>query len=157
MKFPSNRLRLIIVTLVLLAIPLAIKAEDIPAGAWAGTWKFNPAKSKFPGPPPQVDQVTIQPDGTVTVNETNAQGKSSTWTYKPQAGQSVPVEGRGENVTVTASKVNEHRTEQVWNFNGRSAKSFAILSKDGKTQTFHMSGTDKDGKPFQETVVYEKQ
>jgi transposase-like protein len=69
----------------------------------------------------------------------------------------VPVEGRGPNVTVTVSKVNDHRTEQIWNFNGRAAKSFAILSQDGKTQTFHMEGTDKEGKPFHELVVYEKE
>jgi hypothetical protein len=69
----------------------------------------------------------------------------------------VPVEGRGPNVTVIVRKVNPHRTEHTWNFDGRSAKSWAILSKDGKTQTFHIEGTDKDGKPFQELVVFEKQ
>ncbi len=149
--------RSIILTLSLLAIPLMASAADIPAGAFAGTWKFNLAKSKFPGPPPLVDGFTMDPDGRVTIQETSSDGKSSTWSYKPQAGQAVPVEGRGPNVTVTARKVNAHRTEQVWNFNGRAAKSWAILSKDGKTQTFHIKGTDKDGKPFQELVVYEKQ
>lgn len=144
-------------TLSLLAIPLTTRAADIPAGAFAGTWKFNLAKSEFPGPAPQVDMFTMDPDGRVTIQETSSDGKSSTWSYKPQAGKAVPVEGRGPNVTVIASKVSAHRTEQIWNFNGRAAKSFAILSKDGKTQTFHMEGTGKDGKPFHELVVYEKQ
>src|ERR1700683_5170441 len=144
----------IILTLSLLAIPLTTSAADIPAGAFAGTWNFNLEKSKLPGPAPKVDMFTMDPDGRVTIHETNSEGKSSSWTYKPQAGQAVPVEGRGPNVTVTVSKVNDHRTEQIWNFNGRAAKSFAILSQDGKTQTFHMEGTDKDGKPFHEVVVY---
>jgi hypothetical protein len=56
-----------------------------------------------------------------------------------------------------ATKVNPYKTTQVWNYNGRAAKSYATLSKDGKTQTFHMSGTDKEGKPFTELVVFEKQ
>lgn len=141
----------------LFAVSLAASATDIPAGPWAGTWNFNLEKSKFPGPAPLVDSVIIQPDGTVTVQEKSSEGKSTIWSYKPQLGKIVSVEGRGQNVTVLASKPNSHRTEQVWNFNGRRAKSYAVLSKDGKTQTFHMQGTDKNGKPFEELVVFEKQ
>jgi hypothetical protein len=143
--------------LLLLAIPYHLNAQDVAAGAWAGTWKFNPAKSKFPGNPPQADQVTIDPDFTITVQETSSTGKQSSWSYKPQQGKAVPVVGRGENVTVIATKVNPYKTTQIWNYNGKVAKSYATLSKDGRTQTFHMSGTDKDGKPFEETVVFEKQ
>jgi len=150
------KLRCLALTLFLLATPGALLAKDIPAGPWAGTWSFNLQKCKFPGNPPQKDEVTIAPDGTVTVNEVSSEGKNITWNYKPQEGVAVPVQGR-ENVTVLARKVNAHRTEQTWNMNGKPAKSFAILSKDGKTQTFTMDGVDKDGKPFHEVVVYEKQ
>lgn len=149
--------RRLILILSLLTLPLMIIAGDIPAGAFAGTWKFDLSKSKFPGPPPKVDMFTMAPDGRITISETDAQGKSSSWSYKPQEGQAVPVEGRGPNVTVTAHKVNDYRIEHTWNFDGRTAKSYTILSKDGKTQTFQIAGTDKDGKPFEETVVYEKQ
>ena len=150
------KLRSMALTLSLLATPATLLAKDIPAGPWAGTWSFNPQKCTFPGNPPQKDQVTIAQDGTVTVNEVNSEGKIITWNYKPQEGTAVPIQGR-ENVTVLAHKVNAHRTEQTWNMNGKPAKSFAILSKDGKTQTFTMDGVDKDGKPFHEVVVYEKQ
>jgi hypothetical protein len=142
---------------LLLAVPQPLHAQDVEAGLWAGTWKFNPAKSKFPGNPPQADQVTIDPDFTITVEETNSTGKQSKLSYKPQQGKAVPVTGHGENVTVLATKVSPYKTTQEWNYNGRAAKSYAILSKDGKTQTFHMSGTDKDGKPFTEMVVFDKQ
>jgi hypothetical protein len=141
----------------LLTIPYQLGAQDVEAGPWAGTWKFNPAKSKFPGNPPQADQVTVDPDFTITVEETNSTGKQSKWSYKPQQGKAVPVTGHGDNVTVIATKVSPYKTTQVWNYNGRAAKSYATLSKDGKTQTFHMSGTDKDGKPFTEMVVFDKQ
>jgi hypothetical protein len=97
---------------LLLSAQMTGMAQDIPAGAWAGRWKLNLAQSSFPGrPAPQDDQLLIQPDGTVTVFETNSHGEKSSWSYKPQAGRSVEVSGR-TNWTVIARKVNEHRTEQ---------------------------------------------
>jgi hypothetical protein len=148
--------RLLIFTFSLVALSLPVTAADLPAGGFAGTWKVNFAKSKFPGPPPQVDMATIDPDGTVTINETNSEGKSTSWHYKPVEGQSVPVIGR-DNTTVLVKKVNDHTNEQVWNSNGKTNRSKAVLSKDGKTTTFTMDGTDKDGKPFHELVVYDKE
>jgi hypothetical protein len=148
-------------TVIALALFLAassqLPAQSGDAGPWAGTWKFNPAKSKFPGNPPQADQVTVDPDFTITVEETNSTGKQSKWSYKPEQGKAVPVTGHGENVTVIANRVGPYKTTQEWDYNGRKATSYATLSKDGKTQTFHMSGTGKDGKPFTEMVVFDKQ
>jgi ABC-type transport system substrate-binding protein len=147
---------LVIAASCLLALPLALLAQTSVPAAFVGTWKANFAKSKFPGTPPVVDMATVAPDGRVTINETNAKGVSSTWTYMPIDGKAVPVEGR-TNVTVIAKKVSDYRTEQTWNMNGRAAKSWAVISKDGKTQTFHMDSVDKDGKPTNEVVVYDKQ
>lgn len=129
---------------------------QMPAGGFAGKWKVNLSKSKFPGPPPQVDECTVEPDGTVIVNETSADGKITSWHYTPVARKAVAIDGR-ENSTVMVKKVNSHTNEQTWNFNGKAAKSKAVLSADGKTTTFTMDGTDKDGKPFHEMVVYDKQ
>ena len=129
---------------------------QMPAEGFAGKWKVSFAQSKFPGPPPQVDECTVDPDGTVTVNETTADGKSNSWHYTPVAGKAVAIDGR-EKATVIVKRVNSHTREQIWNFNGRAAKSKAVLSADGKTTTFTMDGTDKDGKPFHEMVVYVRQ
>jgi hypothetical protein len=150
------KIRLLILTFSLLAPSLTAKAADMPAGGFAGTWKVNFAKSRFPGKPPLVDMATIDPDGTVTINETNSEGKSTTWHYKPVEGQAVPVVGR-DNTTVLVKKVNDHTNEQTWYANGKTNKSKAVLSTDGKTTTFTMDGTDKDGKPFHELVVYDKE
>jgi hypothetical protein len=148
-------LRVLTLSLSVLALTLAAHAA-IPAGGFAGTWTANFSKSKFPGPPPQVDMCIIDRDGTVTVKETNSEGKSTTWHYTPIQGEPVPVIGR-DNVTVTVRKISSHVNEHTWNMNGRPAKSKSVLSKDGKTTTFTMDGTDKDGKPFHELVVYDKQ
>jgi len=148
--------RLVLLTLALFAISVSAKPADMPAGGFAGTWKVNFAKSTFPGPPPKVDMAIVDPDGTVTVHEINSEGKSIDWHYKPIEGQAVPVIGR-DNTTVTVRKVDSHTNEHIWNFNGRAAKSKAVLSEDGKTTTFTIDGIDKDGKPFHEMVVYDKQ
>ena len=145
---------LLLLALSLLVVSLAV-AAGIPAGGFAGTWTANFKKSKFPGPPPKVDMCTIDPDGTVTVNEITAEGKSVSWHYTPVEGQPVEVIGR-DNVTVTVRRLNDHTNEHTWNMNGRAAKSKSVLSKDGKTTTFTMDGTGQDGKPFHEMVVYDK-
>jgi hypothetical protein len=142
--------------LCLLIASVAAYAAGIPAGGFAGTWSANFAKSKFPGSPPKIDMCIIDPDGTVTVNETNSEGKSSSWHYTPVEGQPVQVTGR-ENTTVIVKKVDAHTMEHTWNRNGRPATSKSVLSKDGKTTVFTIDGTDKDGKPFHEVVVYDKQ
>jgi hypothetical protein len=135
---------------------LAAATAAIPAGGFAGTWTANFAKSTFPGAPPKIDMCTIDPDGTVTVNETSAEGRISKWFYTPVEGQPVHVTGR-ENTTVTVKKVNARRMEHTWDRNGRPAKSTSVLSEDGQVTVFTIDGTDKDGKPFHEMVVYDKQ
>src|ERR1700761_1740536 len=142
---------IVIMALFAALLPVSTSlAQSGEAGLWAGTWKFNPAKSKFPANPPQSDQVTIDPDFTITVEETNAAGKQSKWSYKPEQGKAVPVTGRGENVTVVATKVSPYKTTQEWDYNGRKARSYATISRDGNIQTFHMSGAGNDGNTFNE-------
>jgi len=149
-------------SLLLLAAPLFVVAQDMPAGAWAGTWVASSAKSKFPGPPPTMDQVTIQPDGTVAVHVVSSDGKTSDWSYKPQLGKAVPIQGR-DNTTVEVVKVNDYQNNQIWSHEGKITHTHSTLSKDGKVQTFYGApGTYRapgatTAKPFSEVVVYEKQ
>jgi hypothetical protein len=152
----NMKTRLALLTLSLLAVPVMASAAGIPAGGFAGTWTANFQRSYFQGPPPQIDMCTIDADGTVTVNETNSQGKSTTWHYTPVEGQPVHVIGR-DNVTVTVHKVNDHINEHTWDLDGKPAKSKSILSDDGKTTVFTMDGIGKDDQPFHEMVVYDKQ
>ncbi|HTZ60530.1 MAG TPA: WD40 repeat domain-containing protein [Acidobacteriaceae bacterium] len=156
------KLRLMAASLLLCAAPVFAVAQDMPAGAWAGTWVASDAKSKFPGPPPKVDQVTIQPDGSVAVHVVSSDGKVSDWSYKPQAGKAVPVEGR-DNTTVEVIEVSKYRNNHIWTHDGKVTRTHSTLSKDGKIQTFYGApGTYRApgstvAKPFSEVVVYEKQ
>jgi hypothetical protein len=158
MTLHRNLVRTNLIAAILIAICASVAiAEDIPAGAWEGNWIANASKSKFPSTPPTVDQVKIQADGSIAVHVVSADGKVADWSYKPQKGQFVPIQGR-DKVTVQIVKVNDHQLNQIWNANGKISRTHATLSKDGKIQTFYGApGTDSAGKPFQEVVVYEKQ
>jgi hypothetical protein len=156
------KFRAITASLLLCAAPILAVAQDMPAGAWAGTWVANDAKSKFPGPPPKVDQVTVAPDGAVHVHVVSSDGKVADWSYKPQAGKAVTVEGRN-GVTVEVVKVSDYRNDHIWTHDGKVTRTHSELSKDGKVQTFYGApGTYRApgstvAKPFSEVVVYEKQ
>jgi hypothetical protein len=148
--------------LVLLLAPLAAAAKDMPAGAWAGSWLAD-SRSTFSGAPPRVDGVIIQPDGTLTVHEISSTGQPGGWSYKPQLGEAVPINGR-DGVTVKVDMVSPYRVEHTWNDHGKITHSFSTLSRDGKTQTyFGPIGTyrlvegDKVVKAYSEVVVYHKE
>lgn len=172
MKQPLKRASnyLLAVSCVLLLAPLAAVAEDMPAGAWAGTWVASLTRSTFAGPAPKLDQVVIEPDSTQTIHVISSTGKETFWSYKPQIGEAVSIQGKEgvansrAGVTVKAVKVNPYREEYTWNDHGRITHSFSTLSRDGKTQTYFAPvgpyrtvGTDKVVKCYGEVVVYEKQ
>lgn len=143
--------------LLLSAITSMARPQEIPAGAWAGKWKLDPSRSKFPGAMPKEDRLIIEPDGTVKVHEVSAEGRIRNWGYKPEAGRAVPVQGHGENVTVLVKELNPDTMAQFWNYNGKKSKSYATLSKDHEIQTFHVMRTTSDGKPFEEVLVFTRQ
>jgi hypothetical protein len=144
------------VAIVLLFVADGLQAQYIQPGAWAGRWKFNPEKSKFPDTPNVENDVIIKPDGTVMVHEKNSQGKVRDWSYRPRVGEAVPVQGHGKNVTVLVTSVTPYRLEQTWDYDGKPGHSYATLSKNGKVQIFHVTRLTKDGKPFEEIVYFEK-
>lgn len=152
----AMKITLLLLAISFLTVSLAAQTAGIPAGGFAGTWSANFAKSQFPGPPPKVDMCMIDPDGTVRIHEVNSEGKDIQWHYTPIQGKPVSTVGR-DNVTVTVRKVNDHLIEHTWSIEGRPAQSKSVLSADGKTTTFTIDGTGKDGKPFHEVVVYDKQ
>jgi hypothetical protein len=139
----------------LLLAPMVMVAQKQKSDPWAGTWKINLAKSTFPGPPPQTEVLTIQPNGTISLHEVSQKGVASDWTYKPVEGKPVQVMGRKGTVMVTVHHaMDAHRRDHDWDNNGKPSKSYTTVSDDGKTQTYHALGAD--GKPT-EIVAYEKQ
>lgn len=130
-----------------------LAAQATEAGPFTGTWKLNIAKSKFnPGPAPKSQTVTIAPDGKISVEGIESDGKSTSWSFTPSGDTAVPVEGL-ENTTVI-----EKRTGNVLEFtwNGGKVKGRSVLSNHGKTATYTQTGTDKDGHPIHNVQIYDR-
>jgi len=117
-----------------------------------GTWKLNEAKSKIKPGTTKNTTVVYEAAGDkvkVTVNGMDAKGKAthSQWTGK--------FDGRDSR----SYKKRDDRTSEFNTMNhGRLIGSgHIVVSADGKSRTVTVSGTDRDGKPFKNVVVYDKQ
>jgi hypothetical protein len=127
-----------------------------------GTWRLDVAKSTFkPGPPPTSETVTISPDRVSVhdVMKTDNGETVSDWSYKvvPE-GKPAQINGNGmENSTVTSRRIDERTLEHTWNFNGAILHGRAVVSKNGKTMRYTLTGTGRDGQPVHDVEVYEKE
>ena len=133
-----------------------------------GTWKLNSAKSKYsPGPPVKSATIKYEAVGDDALknirDETDANGKAihSEYTSKFD-GKDVPVSGElgGGNPprgTITAKRIGAYTTENINKLDGKiTSTSRRIVSKDGKTLTIIVKGTDGKGHQINNRVVYDR-
>jgi len=132
---------------------------------WAGTWKFDAAKSKLHGPAPKEETVTSQAAGAggqtvkYSIQGTAADGSAMTESYDGKAdGQAYPFIANGKEV----AKISYHRdsdhqyTSHGTGADGTTTTGTVTLSKDGKTITIQEHAKGPQGE-FDEMVVYNKQ
>ena len=150
------------VVLIALAGAFYVAAQDSQNGQAAqtdrfvGTWKLNVAKSKFnPGPPAKGETVTIAQDK-VSVEEVTADGKTENWSYTPSPGATATITGM-ENSSVMEKKVNDHTMEHTWKMGNATMQGRGVLSKNGKKMTYTLTGTNQEGKPLHNVLIFEKQ
>lgn len=135
------------------------------ADPWAGTWKFDAAKSKLHGPAPKEETVTSQGSGPggqtikYSIHGTAADGSAITESYDGKAdGQAYPFIANGQEV----AKISYHRdsdhqyTSRGTGADGSISTGTVTLSKDGKTITIQEHVKGQQGE-FDETIVYNKQ
>ena len=140
------------------AATMVLSAADM----LSGTWKLNIAKSKYsPGPAPKSGTVTYSMDGDWVVAKSegvNAEGKavSSTNRYKFD-GKEYPYKTALVEGTISVKRIDDLHTEATIKGGKASMISKATISKDGKTRTQNQTGTNAEGKPIKNVVVYEKQ
>jgi hypothetical protein len=138
---------------ILFLCALGVYAADDP---FIGTWKLNVAKSKFnPGPPPQAGTVIIAPD-LVTVEETDASGKATKWSYKPGSPGVVMITDAPEGSSVFEVRKG-NTVEHNWKLGNAIMTGKGVISKDGTAMRYTMQGTDQNGKKASSTEIYEKQ
>lgn len=134
------------------------------ADPWIGTWKANPAKSKYnPGPGPKSNTATYSADGDWVVLKTesiDADGKATTATnrYK-RDGKAYPFNGPliGKG-TISVKAIDDHHADAVLKSeSGNTVIVTTAISKDGKTRTQTSKGTTADGRKTDNIVVFDKQ
>lgn len=127
-----------------------------------GTWKLNEAKSKMPSGMGKNTTVVYAADGDkvkITVDGVDKDGKPthSVWVGKFD-GKSYSVEGNLSYNAVMYKVVND-RTNNITAFkDGKVNWTGTItVSKDGKSRTVTVNGTDAEGKKFSGKVFYDKE
>jgi hypothetical protein len=128
-----------------------------------GTWKLNMEKSKF-SPSAPVKSLTTNreaSDGgvktTTTGEQTDGTPINASYTAKYD-GKEYPVSGAPYD-TITIKQVNvntftftQKKTDGKYSVTGRS-----VVSKNGKTMTSTIKGTNAAGQAYNATMVYDKQ
>jgi len=149
----------------LLAVVVVLGA----ATAWAqtdpaiGTWKLNPAKSKYdPGPVPKSNTIVITAAGKgikVSAKGVDGDGKPTSTDYTVATdGKDVPVKGPAAYDSVSARRIDPNTTELTRKKAGKVVQTATrAVSSDGKTMTVTTTGTDEKGRKVNTVAVFDKQ
>jgi hypothetical protein len=147
-------------TLLIVSFVLSVAAA---ADQHSGTWKMNPAKSKYsPGPTPRSLTVKVDCDenGIKLDSEgTNADGTPTHVEYSAEFdGKDYPITGTYAD-TVSVKRTDANTIEST--LRKKDGKLMLIVtstvSTAGKTRTSTFKGTDGQGHDINNIVVYDKQ
>jgi len=153
------------IAVIIVALSFVATEGSFAGNAQMGTWKLNEAKSKIdPATGGKNSTVTYTEENgdkiRVTVDGVNKDGKPrhSVWIGKFD-GKAYPMRGKNMPVDAIAYKVVNDRTNEINAMkNGKTTWSGTItVSKDGKSRTVDIHGTDENGKKFTSKAVYDKQ
>lgn len=146
-------------TLTVIAAAMTLSAAD----PFIGTWKMNPAKSKYsPGPAPKSATANITQDGDWIVGKNDTVGaddKAATATnrYK-RDGKEYPYQGpTGASGTIATKAIDANTTQTTIKVGTSTITVHTVVSKDGKSFTRTTKGTDAQGRQLNNVAVYEKQ
>jgi hypothetical protein len=135
----------------------------IAADPYVGTWKLDPAKSKYKsGGPPKEQTVVITQQGDrekIVLTGTAADGSPvSARLTVPIAGGEGTVEESERYDAVSVKRISDHARESRYSKGGKHVMTLrSTISKDGTTMTNTLKGVDRNGKPVEGTAVYDKQ
>ena len=140
-----------------------LAATLVAADPIAGTWKLNPAKSKFsPGPTPASATITYEEtaDGIKRTGENVLpDGTKTSFEYTAKYdGKDYPATGSETYDAVTLKRVNDHTVQITLKKSGKVLTTARrVLSKDGKTMTLTITGVNAKGQKVKNIAVFEKQ
>jgi hypothetical protein len=152
------RARSLLIVGVTLVWAIAVSAQENPR---VGTWHLNVAKSKYsPGPAPKSQVLKIETSGQgekVTSESETASGKQVTVYTANYDGKPYPLTGSPTADMVSLKRIDSHTSERTDTKGGKLVQTLRrVVSKDGKTMTVTITGTNAEGKPINNVVVFEK-
>ena len=149
--------------LVACFVVAAFAVVAVQSGVPNGTWKLNVAKSKASSPGAfKSAVVTIHPVGVATmtmIESVGADGATLHWSYTgAYDGKDVPITGNPAFDTAARKSINATTTETTYKKSGKVvAVNTNVLSADGKILTVTTKGTDAQGRPVTDVLVFERQ
>jgi hypothetical protein len=149
------------IAVVAAALSFAGAAACFAANPHMGTWKLNEAKSKLApgmGKNTTVTYAEQKDKIKVTVDGVDKDGKPthSVWVGKFD-GKAYPVKGNLPYNSVAYKVVNDRTNDITTMKDGKMVWSGRIeVSKDGKSRTVTVNGTDANGKKFKGKAFYDK-
>ncbi len=158
-----KRIRVFFTVLVLgVLVSGVLLAQSNP---FAGTWKLNTADSRFsPGPAPESQTLTLEAQGNgvkASCEGTAAHGSRTAWSYKANYdGKDNPISEtwRSSADTIALKRIDPNTTESTVKRGGEVVgTSRLVVSKDGKVMTITAKGTNWDGQPVSDVMVFDKQ
>jgi hypothetical protein len=157
----TNRSAIFITALLLVGLALAITAAA--ADQHSGTWKMNPAKSKYsPGPAPKSSTVKVDLDeNEVKINAEIVDASGNPSHVQNEAkfdGKDNTVTGLPNAETVSVKRIDANTIESTMKKGGQVTMTVtSAVSKDGKTRTSTFKGKDAEGHAVHNVVVSDKQ
>jgi hypothetical protein len=158
MKIKTFAIYIITVLLVALTWSGAAAADQ-----HSGTWKMNPAKSKYsPGPAAKNITLTIESDEThMKIDSQGTDGSDNPTHIQFDAkfdGKDYPATGLPSGDSVSAKLINANTTQVTMKKDGQPVMTVtSVVSNDGKTRTSTFKGKDPQGREVNNVVVYDKQ
>jgi hypothetical protein len=149
------------ITAVVTALSFAAIVACFAANPQMGTWKLNEGKSKLAPGMGKSTTVIYSEEGDkirVTVDGVDKEGKPThgVWVGKWD-GKAYKAKGNLAWDSAAYKVVNDHTNDITTWKNGKVAWTGQItVSKDGKSRTVSVNGTDANGKKFTSKAVYHK-
>lgn len=148
-------------TLLFVALALGVSAAG--ADQQSGTWKMNPAESKYnPGPAPKSITVTIDSDADnikLASDGIDAAGNPTHVEYTAKYdGKDYPITGLPNADTVSLKRLDARTTQSTVKKGDQVVMTVtSVVSDYGKKRTSTFKGKDAQGRDIDNVVVYDKQ
>ncbi len=142
---------------------IAVGASAQPAkNPELGVWKLNLEKSRFnPGPPPRENMITMEAVGDgvrYSSKGVNSEGKPTSQEYTTNYdGSDVPLTGSALADTMSIRRIDAYTVERVTKKAGKVVSTAQReYSKDGKSFTTRITGTNAKGETFNNVEFFER-